>query len=239
MPQRKLSGKKTVTLRGKNLNVVIAPGAEIIVLHEISSRGKTSVSVTCGVRSRVAWNTRIHATDVTLRQSGAVGAGAEIVWRTLSEGDGIDAELLSHVTGRNAKSSIEWTFIGHGSERQNISAKNIFSAPGGRGEIIMRGIAEGKSQIIARGLIGIGKKGARTSTHLTQDILMLDPTAKVDAVPALEIKTNDVKASHSATISRVTPEHLFYFQSRGIPEKKARAMYTEGFLGELISRITN
>jgi len=60
---------------------------------------------------------------------------------------------------------------------------------------------------------------------------MLDPTAKVDAVPALEIKANDVKASHSASVRRVTPLDLFSFAARGIEGKMARTMYVEGFLG--------
>ena len=66
---------------------------------------------------------------------------------------------------------------------------------------------------------------------------MLDRTAKVDAIPGLEIKTNDVKASHSATVSRVTEEDLFYFGSRGIAEREARRMFVEGFLGELVAKI--
>lgn len=66
---------------------------------------------------------------------------------------------------------------------------------------------------------------------------MLDKTAKVDAIPGLEIKTNDVKASHSATVSRVTEEDLFYFAARGIIEKEARRMFVEGFLGEMVGKI--
>jgi Fe-S cluster assembly protein SufB/Fe-S cluster assembly protein SufD len=66
---------------------------------------------------------------------------------------------------------------------------------------------------------------------------MLDPTAKVDAIPGLEIKTNDVKASHSATVSRVTSEDLFYFAARGIEETIARQMYIEGFLVEVVDKI--
>ena len=68
---------------------------------------------------------------------------------------------------------------------------------------------------------------------------MLDATAKIDAVPALEIKTNDVKASHSATVARVTPEDLFYFATRGIPERAARAMFVQGFLGQIAERISD
>ena len=68
---------------------------------------------------------------------------------------------------------------------------------------------------------------------------MLDPTSKVDAIPALEIKTNDVKASHSATIARVTEEDLFYFGARGIAPAEARRMFVLGFLGDITQRITS
>jgi Fe-S cluster assembly scaffold protein SufB len=86
-------------------------------------------------------------------------------------------------------------------------------------------------------MIEISPGGGGTDTYLTEDVLMLDRTAKVDAIPGLEIKTNDVKASHSATVTRVTPEDLFYFSARGIPEHEARAMYIQGFLSDLAQKI--
>ena len=100
----------------------------------------------------------------------------------------------------------------------------------------MKGIAQDKAHAAAHGIIMIGPQGNGTDTYLTQSVLMLDATAKVDAVPALEIKTNDVKASHSASVARVSPEDLFYFASRGIPAKEARQMFVEGFLGEVVQR---
>lgn len=101
----------------------------------------------------------------------------------------------------------------------------------------MKGVAEQEAFAAVNGMIEIAEGGQGTDTYLTQDVLMLDPVSKIDAIPGLEIRTNDVKASHSATISRVTVEDLFYFQSRGIDEKTARAMYVEGFLGDLTERI--
>ena len=101
----------------------------------------------------------------------------------------------------------------------------------------MKGVAEEKGHVQCDGMIEIGNGGTGTDTYLTQDVLMLDKTAKVDAIPGLEIKTNDVRASHSATVSRVTDENLFYFAARGIIEKEARRMFVEGFLGEMVERI--
>lgn len=97
----------------------------------------------------------------------------------------------------------------------------------------MKGVVEGKSRIACNGKIEIGLGGSGTQTYLTQNILLLDSTASADAVPGLEIKTNDVKASHSATVSRVNPEDVFYAGTRGISPGDARRMYVEGFLGSV------
>jgi Fe-S cluster assembly protein SufD len=48
-----------------------------------------------------------------------------------------------------------------------------------------------------------------------------------------------VKASHSATVTRVTPEDLFYLKSRGLPDRLARRMFVEGFLSDLSERVVN
>ncbi len=134
---------------------------------------------------------------------------------------------------------MDWTFYAKGNEKQMLTVRNIFDGRDGSGEILMRGVAEEKGHCVAKGMIEIGLKGGGTNTYLTQEVLMLDPSAKVDAVPGLEIKTNDVKASHSATVTRLTPEDLFYFASRGISKKEARAMYVTGFLGAITERITD
>lgn len=145
--------------------------------------------------------------------------------------------LVSRVSGEGSTSTIDWIFYGKDHEKQKLSARNIFDAPNGSGEMTVHGVAEGHAQSSFTGFIEITKNGRGTDTYLTEKTLMLDPTAKVNAVPGLEIKTNDVKASHSASISKVSDEDLFYFASRGIALNEARRMYVEGFLGALVEKI--
>lgn len=176
-----------------------------------------------------------EAADVV--QRGNVGEGGGIHWHNLTMGTVASHEIVSRCTGADAMSNVDWMFYVKDREQCDLSVRNIFDAPRGGGEVTMRGIAEERGNGRCRGLIDIGLGGGGTNTYLTQEVLMLDPTAKVDAVPALEIKTNDVKASHSATVARVTPEDLFYLASRGIDERSARAMFVRGFLGSLAEKI--
>lgn len=174
----------------------------------------------------------------TIWQRSSIGAGATVHWHNTSMGGmQVVHQLLSTAVGQHATSSVDWIFYAKGIERQTLSATNSFQAGNGAGEITMKGVAEQKGHTVCNGMIEIGGKGTGTDTYLTEEVLMLDKTAKVDAIPGLEIKTNDVKASHSATVSRVTEEDLFYFAARGIDFTEARRMYIEGFLSDLTERI--
>lgn len=179
-----------------------------------------------------------ETSGVSFRQRTRIASGAKLTLQNVTlGGNDVAQDLVSTVEGADAESSVDWMFYARHAETQRLSARNVFNAPGGKGEILMKGVAQESAHAAADGLIEIGLKGGGTDTYLTQDVLMLDATAKVDAVPGLEIKTNDVKASHSATVSRVTAEDLFYFAARGIPREEAKEMYILGFLGQITARI--
>ena len=55
-------------------------------------------------------------------------------------------------------------------------------------------------------------------------------------MPGLEIHTNDVRASHSASVARITPEDLFYVQSRGLEMEEARKLFVVGFFGAVAEK---
>jgi len=196
------------------------------------------------IRVHVEENAMLHllclqkenGTNANIIQECTVESGAVLHLWNISLGGTIH-DLTSRVTGPGGTSTIDWIFYGSKREQQKLSARNIFDAPNGRGQITVHGVAEDHAQVSFDGCIEITKNGGGTDSYLTEKTLMLDATAKVDAVPGLEIKTNDVKASHSASVSKVSNEDLFYFASRGIGEQKARRMYIEGFLGALLERI--
>ncbi len=176
--------------------------------------------------------------SLALTQHATCAEGACIEWinATLGEAD-TERTLRSDLSGPDARSDVRWMFYASGKERYRMRAHTVFAARSGAGEITMRGVAEETTDVKCDGMIEIAEGGAGTATYLTQEVLMLDPTARVDAVPGLEIRCNDVKASHSATVTRVTEEDLFYFASRGIPPEDARRMFVEGFLSALVAAV--
>lgn len=218
----------------------VAPGIRTVLGVRIDgSSDALSLTLDVGAESTVFFLVMVEGNkkSLSLRQESHLANGARVHFCNIARGDKIDWSLVSNVEGSDAMSTVDWAFCARRNEAQKISARNIFAGRNGGGEITMKGVAEGKAHVTCHGMIEIAEGGTGTDTYLTEDVLMLDATAKIDAVPGLEIRTNDVKASHSATVSRVTVEDLFYFQSRGIDPKTARQMYVDGFLGSIVDRI--
>ncbi len=227
-----------------HLVVILGAGAELTVAEELAGAAGGEWSHACeafaGPESRLTLShLQIAASDSRIRvsQRARLEAGARMQWVNASAGSSeLDHDVETLLSAPDASADVAWLAYARGTERMALSARNRFEARGGGGRITMRAAAEERARVRCDGLIRIGPSGGGTDTYLTQEVLMLDSTAYVDAVPGLEIVTNDVKASHSATVSRLTAEDLFYFAARGIPERVARAMAVEGFLGDLASR---
>lgn len=227
---------------GSDVTLHVEEGARVCVLDVFSEHlGESTLSVSVAPHAEIVVVSIIPPeclSPVRIIQRSIVETGGKIHWwNATCGGNTVHHDLVSEVVGENGESTIDWVFLAQGEQHYDLRVRNIFHSSRGRGEVTVKGVAGDHAHVACHGAIVIGEGGCGTNTHLTQHVLMLDATTKVDAVPALEIKTNDVKASHSATVTKVSEDDLFYMTSRGLQREEARRMYVDGFLGELISRI--
>lgn len=80
------------------------------------------------------------------------------------------------------------------------------------------------------GGIHISPRGIFSDAHQKHDTLLLKDRASVTTFPRLEILTDDVKASHGATVGPLDLQQLFYMQSRGMTREEAQKKLVQGFL---------
>ncbi len=139
-------------------------------------------------------------------------------------------EYRVEITQPQAEAHIVGTFLTQGDEDVDINLTIVHKAPHTRANTILKGVAKDNSKIRFFGRIIIEENCGDIQSFLEERILLLSDKAKAEAVPELEIKTDDVKCSHAASISRIPEEHLFYLQSRGISRPLAETMLVEGFL---------
>ncbi len=210
--------------------------ASKVVLH-LQSAGDTCITISVGEGAMCEVLSVQDGAAGTVRAAGRVASGGVLHWRPVTIGGNVRHEIRSTCTGDGARSTASWIVVARAGEHPKAIIRNVFDARNGAGEVAMRAVALAKGQALLDGRIEIGLGGGGTQTYLTQEALMLDSSAKIDAIPGLEIKTNDVKASHSATVSRVNPDDIFYAGSRGIAPDAARRLLVEGFLGKLLEGI--
>jgi Fe-S cluster assembly scaffold protein SufB len=67
--------------------------------------------------------------------------------------------------------------------------------------------------------------------------MILGKEARADAIPGLEIETNEVKATHSASVAQINDEQIFYLMSRGMSEDEAKRLIIVGFFEPIVERI--
>src|SRR3989344_5149094 len=88
-------------------------------------------------------------------------------------------------------------FHAKNSDDINIDLTIVHKAPHTRAQTMLKGVAEDSSKIRFFGRIIIEEDCGDTQSFLEERILLLSDKAKAEAIPELEIKTDDVKCSHA------------------------------------------
>lgn len=129
-----------------------------------------------------------------------------------------------------AEVDIKVAWAATGKEHTTFSVVIHHQAPHTRAKTLMRGVAKDRAHLQFIGRIIIDPDCGDSNSFLTENMLLLSDHATAEAIPDLEILTDDVKCSHAATISQIPEEHLFYLMSRGLPQAEAEELIVEGFL---------
>ena len=102
---------------------------------------------------------------------------------------------------------------------------------------LYKGIYDEKSKGVFNGKVMVRKDAQKTNAYQQNNNLLLSDFASIDTKPQLEIFADDVACSHGCTIGQLDEEALFYMQSRGIPQKEAKAFLMFAFAGDTLKNI--
>lgn len=98
-------------------------------------------------------------------------------------------------------------------------------------------VVNGNAHSIFNGKIFVRKDAQKIDSFQENRNLLLSRDGLVNTKPQLEIFADDVLCSHGATIGQLDPEEVFYLQSRGMTEEKAKEVLTYAFALETIENI--
>lgn len=98
-------------------------------------------------------------------------------------------------------------------------------------------VVNGKAHSIFNGKIFVRRDAQKIDSFQENRNLLISIDGKVNTKPQLEIFADDVLCSHGATIGQFDPEEVFYLQSRGMTEQKAKEVLTYAFALETIENM--
>lgn len=119
----------------------------------------------------------------------------------------------------------------------DVTSNLIHYGESSRGRVLSKSVMKDNSKSLFKGMIKIGKEAKATESYLAGHSILLDKGAKSDAIPGLEIETNEVRATHSASVAQIDESQIFYLMSRGLTREGAKREIVGGFLEPLSRRM--
>ena len=230
-------------------NIVVADtGSKATVVQEIyapGSSGRQHVQQGYFELVETHVNPNAHLELVTLQAMGHdtinvsnrkafVERDAKMSWYI-----GMFGSLLSRyktdsiMKGPGASSEDVEIVFGIGNQSFDVTSNLIHQGSHTRGRVLVKSVLKDTSKSLFKGMIKIGKEGKGTESYLAGHAILLDRGAKSDAIPGLEIETNEVKATHSASVAQMDENQIYYLMTRGLSREGAKREIVAGFLEPL------
>jgi len=105
--------------------------------------------------------------------------------------------------------------------------------------LVMNAACGDRSHSIGTGQLFIAKDANNSNAGQVFHNLLLSQDARADAIPELEVLSDDVSAAHGAASAPIDKEQLHYLLSRGFSPEQAEALIVEGFLVNTFSSLKN
>ena len=102
-----------------------------------------------------------------------------------------------------------------------------------RGKVLVKSIVKDTAKSLFKGMIKIRKDAQASESFLAGHAILLNKGAQADAIPGLEIETNEVKATHAASVSQIDEEQIFYLMCKGLDRESAKREIINGFVEPL------
>ena len=104
---------------------------------------------------------------------------------------------------------------------------------------LIKSVLNENSKGVYQGKIYVNSKAQKTDGYQLSRALLLNDNVEFNAKPELEIYADDVKCSHGSTSGNIDENSIFYLMSRGLSHAQSKKLLTNGFLNEVIEKISN
>ena len=104
---------------------------------------------------------------------------------------------------------------------------------------LIKSVLEDSSKAVYQGKIFVNSDAQKTDGYQLSKAILLNKDSEFNAKPELEIYADDVKCSHGSASGSLNEDSIFYLMSRGLNYNQARELLINGFLLDVVEKITD
>ena len=104
---------------------------------------------------------------------------------------------------------------------------------------LIKSVLDDNTKSVYQGKIFVDSKAQKTDGYQLSKAILLNENSEFNAKPELEIYADDVKCSHGSTSGSLNDDSIFYLMSRGLNYKQSKELLINGFLLEVVEKITD
>ncbi len=226
--------------------IVVGKGSSVTLISSLSSLGSgfyseaSEIYVEAGASLNFVSSQRFLDVLNIINRKALCEEGSKINWMTSTFGGKLTKVKRETVLSEPFSEAQDLEVIfGNGKQHFDIVSNINHEAKDTKSNVFINGALKNNARCVTHGTIYIEKDAFRSDTFLSEHIILLDKLSRADTIPALEIKCSDVKAGHSASVSPVEEDKIFYLESRGFSREEAKKIIVSGFFESVVSKISD
>jgi Fe-S cluster assembly protein SufD len=141
------------------------------------------------------------------------------------------------LAGKGAGAQVSGFYFPTQTQHMDLDTQQNHLAPNTTSDLLYKGALSGKGRSVWQGMVFVAPGAIKSDGYQVNRNLILSPEARADSLPGLEIKADDVRCSHGATVGKIDEEQIFYLLSRGITRQEAEQLLVEGFFDPVLQKI--
>ncbi len=137
--------------------------------------------------------------------------------------------------GKNSKSNITAIIIANPNENNTIKLQSNIYAQHAHSQIQITSFINNNGKLSIEGWVYIAPNISKVIGNLQETNIILWDKNNIQALPKLDVQSNDVQASHGASIDKLDKKKLFYVSSKWLTQQQAKQLMIKWYITSILS----
>ena len=151
----------------------------------------------------------------------------------------IKHEVNNNLKGKYASAFINGILTVNNNQHHEIRTSINHLIDNTKSYQLIKSVLNDFSKSIYQGKIFVSPNAQKTDGYQLSKAILLSESSEFNAKPELEIYADDVKCSHGSASGDLNQDAIFYLMSRGLNYNEAKEMLINGFLLDVVEKITD